>query len=100
VLDLAFVLPAMFAGGWLLWHQRPLGYVLVPVLLGFTVLMGAALAGMAVALVIAGLAASRVLVIEFAAFVLIGVVALAWVLYAMDRGEPTARPSPASYSRG
>lgn len=86
VLDLALVLPAMFAGGWLLWHRRPLGYALVPVLLGFAVLMGVALAGMAVALALGGLAESGPLVIGFAVFAVVAGVALAWMLHAMERG--------------
>lgn len=74
VLDLALVLPAMFAGGWSLWHRRPLGYAVVPVLLGFTVLMGAAIVAMS---------ADRAQAAAFAAFVALDVVALAWMLRAI-----------------
>lgn len=48
VLDLALVLPAMFTGGWLLWNRRPGGYAVVTVLLGFTVVMAAALTTLAI----------------------------------------------------
>jgi hypothetical protein len=50
VLDLALALPAVFVAGWLLWHRRPGGYVLTAIALGFLLLMGAALAGMAIAM--------------------------------------------------
>jgi len=39
VLDIAFVLPAMTIAAVLLLRRRPLGFVLGPVLLGFTVLL-------------------------------------------------------------
>jgi hypothetical protein len=47
ILDLAMVLPAFIAGGWALLRGRPLGYWLVPIVLGFAVLMDLALFGMA-----------------------------------------------------
>ena len=83
VLDLALVLPAMFAGGWLLWHERPLGYAVVPVLFGFLVLMGAAAGAMMVALAVSHQATSPALALAFAVFVALGVFALAWMLHAV-----------------
>ncbi len=74
VLDLALVLPAMFAGGWLLWHDRSLGYAVVPVMLAFTVLMSAALVAMAVAL------ATPALAIGAGALAVLAAIALAWLL--------------------
>ena len=91
VLDLSFVLPAMFAGGWLLWHRRPLGYVIVPIFLGFAVVMGASLVGMAVALYAAQLSSSLALVIGFAVFALASGAILVWLLRAIaDRGASLA----------
>lgn len=55
VLDLALVLPATFAAGWLLWHRRLLGYILAPIVLAFVILMGASLGAMAIAQYAAGL---------------------------------------------
>jgi hypothetical protein len=85
VLDLALALPALFAGGWLLWNDRPLGYAVVPVMLGFLVLMGAALVGMTIAMVVERVAPSSALVALFAGFVALGVAALVWMLLAMTR---------------
>lgn len=48
--------------------------------------MGVALAGMAVALALGGLAESGPLVIGFAVFAVVAGVALAWMLHAMERG--------------
>jgi len=90
VLDLALVLPALFVGGWLLWHERPLGYAVVPVLLGFLVLMGAALAAMMVALIAEHLATSPALAVVFAVLAALGACAIVWMLHAMAP-EPSAR---------
>jgi hypothetical protein len=90
VLDLSFVLPAMFAGGWLLWHRRPAGYAIASILLGFGVLMGASLAGMATALYAARLAADLALVIGFGVFALVGAALLAWMFHDMTPA-PTTR---------
>lgn len=88
VLDLALVLPAMFAGGWLLWTGRALGYAVVPVLLGFLILMSVALAAMMAALAFAHLAPGLPLVVGFLAFGALGVVALAWMFHAVSAGSP------------
>jgi len=80
VLDLALVLPAMFAGGWLLWQRRRAGYVLVPIALGFTALMGAAVASMAIQLAAAAPTGSNAPAIGFAGFALVAAGLLAWML--------------------
>jgi hypothetical protein len=79
VLDLSLVLPAMFAAGWLLWHDRALGYAAVPVLLGFAVLMGVAVAAMMIAL-----AAPVVACVAFVAFLAIVAVVLAKMLFTAE----------------
>jgi hypothetical protein len=72
VLDLSLVLPAMFLGGWQLWHHRSLGYVLVPIFLGFGALMAACLTAIAIAMYAAQPASGVAPVIGFAAFSLVG----------------------------
>ncbi len=88
VLDLAFVLPAMFAGGWLLWHRRPAGYAVVAILLGFSVLLGAALTAMAI--VAAEPGSGIGFAVGLGSFALAGTALLAWMLWAMP-GTPVVR---------
>ncbi len=56
VLDLSIVLPGLVVAAVALWRGQPLGYLLVPILLGFSVLMAAAIAGMIVAMYLRGVA--------------------------------------------
>jgi hypothetical protein len=90
VLDLALALPTIFASGWLLWHRRAAGYAFVPIVLGFILLMGAALSGMAIALHAAHLTTSLALVIGGLILVAIGATALVWMLAAMH-AAPSGR---------
>lgn len=83
VLDLSFVLPAIFASGWLLWHRRSAGFAFVPVVLGFMVLMGAALGAMAIALYAAHLGTGLALVIVAVIMTGIAATALVWMLTTM-----------------
>lgn len=83
VLDLSFVLPATFAGGWLLWQRRPLGYVVVTTFLGFGVMMSASLVGIAFALYAAHRSVSVAPAIGFAMFALVCGGLLVWLLRAV-----------------
>jgi len=85
VLDLSLVLPAMFIGGVLLWRRHPLGFAIAPVMLAFGVLMAASLVAMAGALTLGGLATGFAPTIGFAAFALVQVAALVWLLAAVTR---------------
>lgn len=76
VLDLSLVLPAMFLGGWQLWHRRSLGYVLVPIFLGFGALMASCLTAIATAMYVAQPASGVAPVIGFAAFSLVEIALL------------------------
>lgn len=75
VLDLTIVLPAMFLGGWFLWHRRAGGYAAVPIFLGFGALMAAAIAMMGV------LAGSAVLAAATGALGLASGLLLVWMLH-------------------
>ncbi len=75
VLDLTIVLPAMFVGGWFLWHRRAGGYAAVPIFLGFGALMAAAIALMGV------LAGSVVLAIATGTLAVASAALLVWMLH-------------------
>ena len=67
VLDLALLLPGMAAAAVLLWRGKALGYVLAPVMLGFTLLMALAIAAMAVVMGQRGFGNPAVLAVAFTA---------------------------------
>jgi hypothetical protein len=86
VLDLSIVLPALAVAGVALLRRRTLGYVLAPMMLGFSAYMSLAIGGMLLSLFRQGLSANLSLSIVFAAVA----VACAGVLGLMVRG---IRPS-------
>jgi hypothetical protein len=60
VLDLAFVVPAMFATSVLLWRRHPLGHLAAIPLATFMVVMAVAIVGMAIAIGMRGLGSAAV----------------------------------------
>lgn len=85
VLDLALVLPALFASGVLLLRQRGAGYVLATIAMGFCVLMDLVIAGIVLALQRAGLPADLALVWVFSDVAVIAAVLLVLLLRSLTR---------------
>jgi len=50
ILDLSIVLPAMFIASIQLWRKHPFGYLLFPAMMVFSIVMGAAIVGMMLAM--------------------------------------------------
>jgi hypothetical protein len=88
VLDLSIALPALAVAGVALLRRRTLGYVLAPMMLGFSAYMSLAIGGMLLSLFRQGLSANLALSVVFAAVA----VACAVVLGLMVRGlQPRGR---------
>ncbi len=77
VLDLSIVLPALALAGVSLLRRRPLGYLLAPLMLGFSAYMSLAIGGMILSLVRRGLEANVALSAIFGAVAAACVVVLA-----------------------
>jgi hypothetical protein len=86
VLDLALVLPLLFVSGVLLRRRRDSGYLLGAILLGFSVLMDAAILAMMIGLHWNGLASDDLLVAVFVVMTVFFAVLLARLLAALRTG--------------
>lgn len=83
VLDLALVLPAMFASGWWLWRDRAPGHVAALALLGFAVLMDLNIAGLMIVMRLADLPAEPALAGVFVGLALVSATLLGLALRAV-----------------
>jgi hypothetical protein len=80
VLDLSILLPALAMSGYLLLRRHSTGYLLAPILLGFAVLMAAAIAGMIVMMARRGIAIDPGSALVLAAMSLASAIVLAALL--------------------
>ncbi len=76
VMDLSFILPGLIITSVLLIKGRPMGFVLAPILLIFTVLMSLALVAMAVALNIKDVSSDFSLVVIFCVLAIFSIIYL------------------------
>ncbi len=90
VLDLAFCLPGFVITSYLLWKKRPLGYLLMPSLLVFAILMDLAIGALAVAYKARGLSSDLTLTVIMGVLALVTVLPLVSFLH-----HGTAPPKPA-----
>jgi len=81
VLDLALVLPALFASGILFWRRRNAGHMLATIAIGFCVLMNLNIAGIVVALQRSGLAPDLTMAWTFGGVAVVMAVVLGWLLH-------------------
>jgi hypothetical protein len=91
VLDLAFVVPAMFLGGTLLWARKPGGYMLAAILLIKGLSMGTACTAMIIGQLLAG---EQVSLAEMVIFPLInlGVIYMLYLLFRSIREPISTKP--------
>ncbi len=89
VIDLSFILPLQILAGVLLWKQRPLGYVLAPVVLVFDVVMAASIGFLMVMMELRGVSSGGIPVaIAMTLVAMAALVMTSWTLNCIRSDEP------------